>query len=122
MLLLEIIKEKSKEIFGEIVSIRSTCICSELSFKEYETSKYIKSLLKNWNISYTENIAENGIVVVISGDIEHKNDNCLNTIALRADFDALPIEEETNLNFKSKNPGVMHLCGHDLHTASLLCG
>ena len=76
MLLLEIIKEKSKEIFGEIVSIRRHLhMYPELSFKEYETSKYIKSLLKNWNISYAENIAENGIVVVISGDIEHKNDN-----------------------------------------------
>ena len=121
MLLLEIIKEKSKEIFDEIVSIRRHLhMYPELSFKEYETSKYIKSLLKNWNISYAENIAENGIVVVISGDIECKNDNYLNTIALRADFDALPIQEETNLNFKSKNIGVMHACGHDLHTASLL--
>ena len=92
----------------------------ELSFKEYETSKYIKSVLKNWDISFEENIAENGIVVIMRGEIENKNDNNENTIALRADFDALPIEEETNLNFKSKNPGVMHACGHDLHTASLL--
>ena len=60
MLLLEIIKEKSKEIFDEIVSIRRHLhMYPELSFKEYETSKYIKSLLKNWNISYKENIAEN---------------------------------------------------------------
>ena len=85
MILLETIKEKSKEIFDEIVSIRRHLhMYPELSFKEYETSKYIKSLLKNWNISYTENIAENGIVVVISSDIEQKNDNCLNTIALMA--------------------------------------
>lgn len=110
------IKEISKSIFEEIVEIRRHLhMYPELSFCEYNTSSYIKSILNKWNIPFTEGIAVNGIVVVLHGINKEKK-----TIALRADFDALPIKEENDIEYCSKNSGVMHACGHDAHTASLL--
>ncbi|MGX7111958.1 M20 family metallopeptidase [Gemella cuniculi] len=86
----------------------------ELSFYETETSKFIKDFY-NKKDCVVSNIGEGyGIVVDIKGGKPGKN------IAIRADFDALPIKEETNLSFKSKNDGVMHACGHDAHTAYML--
>ncbi len=87
----------------------------ELSFQEYETSKFIKSILKKWGISFQENIADTGIVVLLKGKNPKKK-----CVGLRADFDALPIKEENDVDYCSKNDGVMHACGHDAHTASLL--
>ncbi|MDA3954063.1 MAG: M20 family metallopeptidase [Bacteroidales bacterium] len=87
----------------------------ELSFHEYETSKYITSLLDSWNIKYKTGIASTGISCIIEGRNPNKK-----IIALRADIDALPVTEENNTQYKSKNIGVMHACGHDAHTASLL--
>ncbi|MEH7120335.1 M20 family metallopeptidase [Neobacillus vireti] len=88
----------------------------ELSFEETETAKYIEEFYKNVNIDKidTQIGGQNGVVVTIKGDKPGK------TIAIRADFDALPIKEETGLPFASKNPGVMHACGHDGHTAYML--
>jgi amidohydrolase len=83
----------------------------ELSFQEYETCAYISKRLKSMNIEHSI-IAQTGIVAHIG-----KGDRC---IALRADIDALPIEEDTNLEFASCKPGIMHACGHDAHTAMLL--
>ena len=110
------IKELASNFFEEIVQIRRHLHkYPELSFKENETSKYIKNILNKWKIPYIDNIANNGIVVVLKGlDPQFK------TIALRADIDALPIIEETNCSYSSENYGVMHACGHDAHTASLL--
>ena len=87
----------------------------ELSFAEYETSKYIKSILTKWQIPFQGDIADTGIVVVLKG--RNSDTKC---VGLRADFDALPIKEQTNAKYCSKNDGVMHACGHDAHTASLL--
>ena len=110
------IKNLSADIFNEIVSIRRHIHQNpELSFNEEETSAYIKSILKCWKISYTDDIAKNGIVVLLNA----KNPNS-KVIALRADFDALPIIEENDIKYCSHNLGVMHACGHDAHTASLL--
>ncbi len=110
------IKDLSNDIFEEVITIRRHIHkYPELSFKEYKTSSYIKSILKGWGISFIENIAENGIVVVLRG-----NDPNIKTIALRADFDALPILEMNDVDYCSVNKGVMHACGHDVHTASLL--
>ena len=110
------IKEISKSIFEEIVEIRRHLhMYPELSFCEQNTSSYIKSILNKWNIPFTDGIAVNGIVVVLNNNNKKKK-----TIALRADFDALPINEENNIDYSSKNSGVMHACGHDAHTASLL--
>lgn len=83
----------------------------ELSFREYETSAFIQQQLADMGIPFRV-LAETGVVAHIG-----KGDRC---IALRADIDALPIQEETDLPFASQNPGVMHACGHDAHTAMLL--
>lgn len=88
----------------------------ELSFQEEKTAKYIADFYQNVPVDSVETNfgGERGIVVTIKGASPGK------TIALRADFDALPIQEETGLSYSSKNPGVMHACGHDAHTAYLM--
>lgn len=87
----------------------------ELSFKEEKTAQYILDFYKGKDVDIKTNVGNGyGIVVTIQGDKPGK------VIGLRADFDALPIQEETNLPFKSQNDGVMHACGHDGHTAYLL--
>jgi amidohydrolase len=87
----------------------------ELSFEEFETNKYIASQLDALGISYQNHVAGTGLVALIHG--QNPETHC---IAFRADFDALPILEENDVPYKSKNPGVMHACGHDVHTACLL--
>ncbi|MFK2826592.1 amidohydrolase [Bacillus sp. B190/17] len=87
----------------------------ELSFKEEKTAQYILDFYKGKEVEVQSNVGNgHGIIVTIKGEKPGK------TIGLRADFDALPIVEETELPFKSKNEGVMHACGHDGHTAYLL--
>ena len=87
----------------------------ELSFQEEKTAQYIIDFYKGKDVEIHTNVGNGyGIVVTIKGEKPGK------TIALRADFDALPIQEETGLPFQSKNEGVMHACGHDGHTAYLL--
>lgn len=87
----------------------------ELSFEEFNTRDYIISILKSIGISKIEIKATTGVIALIEG----KNPS-VKTIALRADIDALPIEEKNQVEYVSKNIGVMHACGHDVHTASLL--
>ncbi|MBN2683160.1 MAG: amidohydrolase [Bacteroidales bacterium] len=109
-----LIKNLNLKFKNEIIGFRHSIHQNpELSFKEYETSNFIEDTLKKYNINCSR-ITETGIVAVIEGKKAGK------TIALRADIDALPIEEKNNLPFKSKNNGLMHACGHDIHTASLL--
>ncbi|QPJ25832.1 amidohydrolase [Listeria seeligeri] len=87
----------------------------ELSFHEAETAKYMQSFYKGKDVEIATEVGNgHAIVVTIKGGKPGK------TIALRADFDALPVTEETELPFKSQNEGVMHACGHDGHTAYLL--
>ena len=87
----------------------------ELSFKEEKTAQYIADFYKGKDVEIQTNVGNGyGIIVTIKGGKPGK------TIGLRADFDALPIVEETDVPFKSKNEGVMHACGHDGHTAYLL--
>lgn len=86
----------------------------ELSFQEYDTSKYIQSCLVNWGIPFKK-MLETGVIVDIFGEAGDGPN-----IALRADIDALPIHEESGLDFSSKRDGVMHACGHDGHTTILL--
>lgn len=110
------IKKLAESTFDEIVNIRRHIHKNpELSFKEHKTSTYIKSVLTSWGIAYSEDIADTGIVVLLEG-----NNPSSKTLALRADFDALPIAEENEVDYCSVNKGVMHACGHDVHTASLL--
>ena len=87
----------------------------ELSFQEKKTGKYIANFLKALGIKHETGWADNGVVAYIQGKQSSKR-----VIALRADIDALPITEANKVSYKSKNPGVMHACGHDVHTASLL--
>jgi amidohydrolase len=86
----------------------------ELSFKEVKTAEYIKEKLLSFGLEVKTNIGGHGLIGILEGDQAGK------TIALRADFDALPIHDEKEVSYKSQNPGVMHACGHDGHTAALL--
>ena len=112
----EKILELSDLFFDEIVSVRRYMhMHPELSFQEFETSNYIKSILKSWDINFLDGYANTGILVNLEG-----KEPSSRVIALRADFDALPILEENDVEYKSKNEGIMHACGHDAHTASML--
>ncbi|MCL2286151.1 MAG: amidohydrolase [Firmicutes bacterium] len=86
----------------------------EISFKEHESAKYIAAQLKQYPGIEILRPTETGVVAVLKGSLPGK------TVGLRADFDALPITEEADVEFKSKNPGAMHACGHDCHAAMLL--
>lgn len=86
----------------------------ELSFQEVETSKYIYEVLESFGVYELEKPTPTSVVATLKTGKPGK------TIALRSDIDALPILEETDIEFKSKNDGVMHACGHDAHTAMLL--
>jgi amidohydrolase len=113
----KIIQNKSQEIFKEVVAIRRHLHQHpELSFKEFETSKFVQSILDKWGINYSTGIAGTGIIGIIAPS--HKQVN--KCIGLRADLDALPIQEENETSYCSKNNGIMHACGHDVHTSMLL--
>lgn len=86
----------------------------ELSFEETETASYIASFYEQLSIPYETGVGGNGVIAKLQGDKPGR------TVALRADFDALPVQEENEVSYKSKRDGVMHACGHDGHTATLL--
>ncbi len=86
----------------------------ELGLEEYNTSKLVASLLEGWGYKVSTGIGQTGVVGSLSNGSGRKS------VGLRADFDALPIFEETGLAYTSKTPGLMHACGHDGHTAMLL--
>ena len=104
------------EIKNEVISFRRHIHkYPELSFNERETSLFICSVLKKYNIKHKSDISGHGVVAVI----ECNNPNS-KVLGLRADMDALPIKEENNVSYKSINDGVMHACGHDVHSAIAL--
>jgi amidohydrolase len=106
---------KLEGYYDEMVSIRRYMHQHpELSFQEYETAKFIYSYYKKLDIEVKGNVGGNGVVAKIQGKLPGK------TVALRADFDALPIQDEKDVPYKSLVPGIMHACGHDGHTATLL--
>ena len=114
-MLLENIKSLAKQHQAENVSIRRHLHANpELSYQEFETSKYVQGQLKAIGIPFTV-IATTGVLGIIEGKNPSKR-----IVALRADMDALPIIEENQIDYKSKNNGVMHACGHDVHTTILL--
>ncbi len=109
------IKDLAKRYAPEFIDVRRHLHAHpELSYKEFETSKFVQQKLSEYNIPFAVK-ATTGVV----GLIEGKNPDT-RTIALRADMDALPITEENDVSYKSSIPGVMHACGHDVHTACLL--
>lgn len=101
--------------FEEMIEIRRYLhMHPELSYQEVETVNYICRFYDELGIPYERNIGENGVVARIEGQLPGR------TVALRADFDALPIQEETGVEYASLVPNVSHACGHDGHTATLL--
>src|SRR5476649_103802 len=111
----EKIKALAKSYSAEFISVRRHLHAHpELSYKEFETSKFVQSKLASFGISF-EVKATTGVVGIIEG----KNPGS-RVIALRADMDALPIQEENETGYRSQNAGVMHACGHDVHTTILL--
>ena len=112
----EKIQALSEKYHQDVVSIRRHLHQNpELSFHEYETSKFIQNKLDEYGVFFQSGIANTGVVALIEG--KNPQSKC---IALRADIDALPIQELNNVEYCSVNNGVMHACGHDVHTASLL--
>lgn len=109
------IQQLAKDIFDEVVANRRHLHSHpELSFEETETSAFIAKKLDELGLAY-QRMAGNGLVSLIKGDKPSDR-----VIALRGDMDALPILEANDVPYKSQNPGVMHACGHDVHTSSLL--
>jgi len=110
------IQALAANIASEVISFRHYLHANpELSFQEFNTAKYVAATLRSFGIEPTEGVAGTGLIALIEGKNPSKK-----TIALRADMDALPIIEANDVPYKSKNEGVMHACGHDVHTASLL--
>lgn len=110
------IKEAATNYLSETIAIRRHLHAHpELSFEEINTSNFIVSKLKEYHIPFKQGIVKTGIVAIIEGQNPSKK-----IIALRADMDALPITETNHCEYKSKNEGVMHACGHDVHSACLL--
>ena len=129
----QLIKAKCDEYFDEVVAIRRQLHQHpELSFCEKDTAELIKRCLASKNIDFQSDIAGYGIVATICGTAQlsekplsfrapqARGTSSSKTIALRADLDALPIHEQTDLPYRSVNDGVMHACGHDAHTAMLI--
>ena len=112
----KIITRKAVEIFDETVELRRHFHKHpELSHKEHKTSEFICNYLDKHKIDYERNLAGTGIIAWVNG-----NKGKGNVIALRAEMDALPIEENTSLDYSSINEGIMHACGHDAHMAMLM--
>jgi amidohydrolase len=109
------IKQLASKYADEFIEVRHHLHAHpELSFSEFETSSFVQEKLKSWNIEY-EIMAATGVVGIIKGKNPGEK-----IIAFRADMDALPIQELNEVEYKSKNNGIMHACGHDVHTACLL--
>ncbi|SDM95704.1 amidohydrolase [Dendrosporobacter quercicolus] len=110
------IKALTDKIYDKLVVLRHTIHANpELSNQEYQTADLVEKILTAWKIHYTRLPASTAIIAEIKGNRPGGG-----SIGIRADMDALPIQEATGLDYASKNQGVMHACGHDMHTANLL--
>jgi amidohydrolase len=115
-MLLEKVKSLALTYSDQVVQLRRHLHANpELSYQEYNTVRFVAQQLRNMGIEPTEGIGGTGLIAEIKGKNSQRK-----TIALRADMDALPIVEANDVPYKSKNSGVMHACGHDVHTSSLL--
>jgi amidohydrolase len=116
MEMIDLIKKLASQLQEELVNKRRYLHANpELSFEEYQTSAYLKEELKKIGIQHFEPKANTGFTAIIEGKNPGKK-----IVALRADMDALPIKELNEISYKSKNNGVMHACGHDVHSTCLL--
>lgn len=116
MNLLQHIKDAAKQNHDYVVALRRHIHQHpELSFHEYETQAFVENKLREMGVHDIEHKATTGLVALVKGKNPDKK-----VVALRADMDALPIEEQNDVPYKSQKQGVMHACGHDVHTSSLL--
>ncbi len=114
--MIDLIRQKAEQYFPEVQAIRHHIhTYPELSFEEHNTAAFISGRLADWGIAHTTGIAGTGVVALIEG--KNPSSKC---IALRADMDALPIQELNDTEYRSQNDGVMHACGHDVHSSCLL--
>jgi amidohydrolase len=114
----DIISKRSEELFQKVKSIREHIHANpELSYQEHNTMEFVAGELESIGLTPQRGFGKTGVVALIKGNHHSEHDIA---IGLRADLDALPILEETNVDYKSKVDGVMHACGHDVHTAVLL--
>ncbi|WP_209121218.1 M20 family metallopeptidase [Alkalihalobacillus sp. BA299] len=113
--MVESIFKRLQEIYPEMVNFRRELhMYPELSHQEENTPKKIADFLSQLGLEVRVGVGGRGVVAILRGGKPGK------TVGLRADFDALPIQEENDVDYKSRIPGVMHACGHDIHTAALL--
>jgi len=113
--MLQEIKALNDELFGEVVRLRRAIHRNpELAFEEYETARLVQETLAPLGLAVQTGVARTGVVATLKGGQPGP------ALVLRADMDALPIQEANAFDFASQNPGKMHACGHDAHTASLL--
>lgn len=114
--MIDTIRQKALEYFPEVQAIRHHIHANpELSYEEYNTSAFVSQKLTEWGIPHESGVAGTGVIGLIKG--KNPDKKC---IALRADMDALPIQEANDVPYRSTNDGVMHACGHDVHTSCLL--
>lgn len=114
--MIDIVRSKAEQYFEEIRAIRHHIHSNpELSYEEYNTSAFISQKLTEYGIEHQTGVAGTGVIGLIKG--KNPDKKC---IALRADMDALPMQEANDVPYKSKNDGVMHACGHDVHSSCLL--
>lgn len=110
------VKNLASKFAGDTIEIRRHIHAHpELSYEEVETAKFVASKLEDMGIEYQSGVAGTGLVALIKGKNPEKR-----TVALRGDMDALPITESNDVPYKSKNEGIMHACGHDVHTSCVL--
>ena len=111
------IKKKIEQITPEMLKWRHSIHSKpEIAYQEKDTSDFISKKLREFGIEVHQGIGKTGVVGIIKG----KNSNSERAIGIRADMDALPMTEKTNLPYTSKNEGAMHACGHDGHSTMLL--
>ena len=114
-MLKEKIKELAGQIHGDVIAVRRHLHAHpELSFEEYETSQFVKDELDKTGVPWKA-VAGTGVLATITGSLPSPD-----VVAVRADMDALPIQEANKVPYASQRPNVMHACGHDFHTSSLL--
>ncbi|MGB3695545.1 MAG: M20 family metallopeptidase [Spirulinaceae cyanobacterium] len=106
------IKELTENLAPRLIEIRRHIHAHpELSGEEYQTAAYVAGVLSSCGIHVKESVGKTGVIGNLPGE-----SNPQRTLAIRTDMDALPIQERTNLEFASRQPGIMHACGHDVHT------
>src|SRR6056297_1735333 len=115
MIFLDDLASSADAALQDLIEIRRHLHANpELSFHEEKTAAYVSERLKELGIPHKSGIGGHGIVADIIGDIDGK------VVAVRGDMDALPITELNEVSYASKNKGVMHACGHDVHTTCIL--